>query len=289
MDYPFNSRECSVDLLGCCHGLVCLWLENRDTTFLCLWNPATKEYKQVPKSPDDHDDMNQMSMVAFGYDSKNDDYKLLTRFDNLVQVYSLGLNSWKRIGNVEFRSLRDAGVLVNGDLHWLAESQDSSRQIVVSLDMSEEIFKEMQLPKTSVSRPHRFMKVGALEGCLCVLGSDICLQVEVWVMQDYGVHESWTKRYVINHESVSNDYLLRLVWSFKSGEILFGISSNGSLISYDPNYRRLRPTNLLRVTHIEKEGSYCESLISLNSNTYQGRTRGTNRVPRHRAGLDSLD
>lgn len=39
------------------------------------------------------------------------------------------------------------------------------------------------------------MTVGVLEGCLCLLAKVDKVGVEVWVMQDYGVRESWTKRF----------------------------------------------------------------------------------------------
>lgn len=180
IDYPFDSKVYSVDLLGFCNGLVFLWFNFGDRILLCLWNPATKEYKEIPKSPDD-DDMSEISMVAFGYDCKSDDYKILARYDNLVQVYSLRLNLWRRIGNVEYRSTcTREGVLVNGKFHWLAESQDSSHS-VVSLDISEEIFNEMQLPNEPLVNEHRFMTLGVFEGCLCVLVGVISVCAEVWL------------------------------------------------------------------------------------------------------------
>ncbi|KAI3986926.1 hypothetical protein MKX01_014627, partial [Papaver californicum] len=51
------SRERFIVILGSCNGLVCIQL-NRDTDIwnpirnpICIWNPSTKEYKQVPESP----------------------------------------------------------------------------------------------------------------------------------------------------------------------------------------------------------------------------------------------
>lgn len=223
MDYPFNSMKCRlwVEILGSCDGFLCLWFQVDDDDgriFLCLWNPATKEHKQIPKSP--YND--EFDMVAFGYDAKSDDYKLLTRYCKIVQVYSLRLTSWRRIGDVDFYITLEAGELVNGELHWLAEARSSSH-FVVSLDISEETFKEIQLPKGPLVNKHRFMTLGVLEGCMCVLVRGINARAEVWVVEDYGVQDSWTKRYVINDELIVKASSLKLIWSFKSGEILFRI------------------------------------------------------------------
>lgn len=71
-----------------------------------------------------------------------------------------------------------------------------------------------------------------MEGCLCLLVKVDEVGVEVWVMQDYGVRESRTKRYVITNEIVTNCRHLSILWNFKNGEILFMVS--GGLILYDP-------------------------------------------------------
>ncbi|XP_026398745.1 F-box/kelch-repeat protein At3g06240-like [Papaver somniferum] len=168
MDYPFNSIECylSVEIVGSCDGFLCLLFRlghDARRTILCLWNPATKEYKQIPKSPYDDDNdksVTKISMVAFRYDAKSDDYKLLTRYRKIVQVYSLRLNSWRTIGDVNFYTTLKLGVFVNGELHWLAKVLRGSSEIVVSLDISEETFKEIQLPTEPLVNKHKFTTLG---------------------------------------------------------------------------------------------------------------------------------
>ncbi|XP_026426112.1 F-box protein CPR1-like isoform X2 [Papaver somniferum] len=274
MDYPFKSGYDSVELMGCCDGVVCLWFcfSASDMNFLCLWNPATKEYKKLPKSPN-ADDFYDYNMIGLGNDSKSEDYKLVTQYTNVVEIYSLRLNSWTSIENMayEFHSLNIVGVPVHRDLHWLAKSQDS--EAIVCLDIGNQVFKEIQLPNEPLVRKNdkrKFMTVGVLEGCLCVVANVTNLHSEVWVMQDYGVQESWNKRYIITDERIMNDYLPHLMWSFKSGELLFGLCSSDDLIIYDPKDESAGEPNMPSLTELYQEGCYYESLVSLGSGTYVG-------------------
>lgn len=114
---------------------------------------------------------------------------------------------------------------------------------------------------------------GVLEGCLYVIVDFFNVHSEVWVMQNYGVRESWTKRYTISNERILNAYLPSLVWSFKSGELLVGIWSIFDLVIYDPTDESVREPNMPSLTKLGKEGYYYESLVSLRSGTYVGGRR----------------
>ncbi|XP_026427870.1 F-box/kelch-repeat protein At3g06240-like [Papaver somniferum] len=228
---------------------------------------STKRYRGLPGSLYG-DKFGDYNMVGLGYDCKTQDYKLVTRrssADCAVEIYSLRSYSWTSIENVpyEFHSAQIVGVLLNRDLHWLAKAQDCS-EVVVCLDMGDQIFKAIPLPnETLVNKNHirKFMTVGVLEGCLCVVASVTNLHSEVWVMQDYGVRESWTKRYMINDERIVYDDSPHLMWSFKSGELLFGNCSADYLVIYDPKDGSVRKPNIPNLTHLHQEGCYYESLI----------------------------
>lgn len=105
--------------------------------------------------------------------------------------------------------------------------------IIVSLDISTEKFEEMQLPReVKVNKYCRACTTaGVLEGCLCLLVMYDEVGVETWVMQDYGVRESWTKLYVITNEIVTKRCFLKIMWSFKNGRIL--LMDSRKLILYD--------------------------------------------------------
>ncbi|XP_026389160.1 F-box protein CPR1-like [Papaver somniferum] len=278
MDYPFKSSlHYDVRLVGSCNGLVCIRVVDSDGDFLCFWNPTTREYKEIPESP-----IVMNSICALGYDHKNDDYKLAigvlqrTTDTTLVQVYTLASNSWKPGQTVPYgfpNFMQRHGVLFNGDLHWLAVAQD--KFCLLSFDISDESFKELQLPPKELLEKNKntCMILGVLEGCLCILvnsyANGIWIHCEVWKMLDYGVQESWTRRYIITRESIISDHILFLspLWSLENGKILF--KSYGKLVLYDPEHRSARELNK-HSNFTRLAVNYFESLVSLQSRTYVG-------------------
>ncbi|XP_026444066.1 putative F-box protein At3g16210 isoform X2 [Papaver somniferum] len=232
----------SKDFVGASNGLIWIWLFDytgaRDS--LCLWNPATREYKQIPNPS------------VYGGNS-------------LLHVYTLASNSWKVGKKATYRfpyNMERRGVLVNADFHWLAVAE--YKYFLLSLDISDESFKEMQLPKEFLTTKDPHMVLGELEGCLCLLMrsyvNGVKIQLEVWEMLEFGVPEAWTKRYIISRESIISDqFFLRNAWSFKNAEILF--LGRTSLVLYDPkdgNVTEFKIDN----TYYHYAENYFESLVS---------------------------
>ncbi|XP_026458627.1 F-box protein CPR1-like [Papaver somniferum] len=214
MDHPFKSYY-SVGFSGSCNG------------FILSLDPATREYKELPKSPIEIS-IDNICVHGFGYDHKTDNYKLAVGIEAngskdsiLIQVYTLASNSWKIGQTLSYRFIhfQTSGVLVNGNLHWLALGQNNC--LLLSLDIADGSFKEMQLPRHLLEMEmNKDICIGVLQGCLCLLVSSYVNGVkdsEVWEMLDYGVQESWTKRYVMAHESIINERkYFRLVRSLKN-------------------------------------------------------------------------
>ncbi|XP_026385022.1 F-box protein CPR1-like [Papaver somniferum] len=280
IDHPFKSYYC-VGFSGSCNGIICTWLIDwsDDWDVFCLWNPATREYKELPKSPIEIS-IDNVCVHGFGYDNKTDNYKLVvgreangSKDSTLVQVYTLASNSWK-IGqtvNYHFFHFQTSGVLVNGNLHWLAPGQNNC--LLLSLDIADESFKEMQLPRHILEMEmNKDLCIGVLQECLCLLVSSdvngVKAHSEVWEMLDYGIQESWTKRYVMAHESIINDHkYFRLVRSLKNEEIL--LLTGNILVLYEPKHRKARELKINNFLFKNAE-TYFESLVSLNSGTYVG-------------------
>ncbi|XP_026459233.1 F-box protein CPR1-like [Papaver somniferum] len=164
--------------------------------------------------------------------------------------------------------LQRHGVLFNGDLHWLAVAQD--KFFLLSFDISNESFIDLQLLPKELSEKNTYMILGVLEGCFCILvdsyANGIRIHREVWKMLDYGVQESWTRRYIITHESIILNHIIFLspLWSFENGKIL--LKSFGKLVLYDPEHRSARELN----KHSSFTRLAVESLVSLQSRTYVG-------------------
>ncbi|XP_026400696.1 F-box protein CPR1-like isoform X2 [Papaver somniferum] len=212
--YPFESKG-HVEILGSSNGLLCIRAgECHDESTICIWNPTTKEYKKVPRSPKNQfpsDLVPEIYRIAYGlwYDSKIDDFKLIkvVGFDgdstrSGVQVYNLGLNSWSTHELIPYyvtcNTMR-SGIIVHGSLHWLGKAGAKSfvqlcPDVIVSFDICDERFYELTFPAAvnnqdfSVGR-----EIGVLDGCLClILRHSSNGQVDLWVMREHGVKESWS-------------------------------------------------------------------------------------------------
>ncbi|PWA85743.1 F-box domain-containing protein [Artemisia annua] len=147
----------------------------------------------------------------FGFDPKNDDYKIVKVITVeheqsvewlQVEVYSMRLGCWKLITQSppsHYHYLHIGGdihVCVDGYLHWLCGSHDDLRkfQSIVAFDLAAESFSEISLPdpmNTVDYQSRQLVNLGVFDGKLCVIscarGDCDC---EVWVMDQYG---SWVK------------------------------------------------------------------------------------------------
>ncbi|RZC58934.1 hypothetical protein C5167_006230 [Papaver somniferum] len=215
-----------ISILGSCDGLLCIsaCVSGRyDAEVTCIWNPSTGEYKKLPSSFK-HFPNEGRSLYGFGYDTKIDDYKLVKVRDfdgkrgrSKFNVYMLGSNSWKRFQPIPywFRP-KFPGVLVNGKLHWLGVTRADNSSVIVSLDIGNEKFDEMSLPEEPLEAREALKYVGALEGCLCMISNsyDFMRLVDIWVMQEYGVMKSWSKRFRLTQVFIAQTYFTPL-WSFR--------------------------------------------------------------------------
>ncbi|XP_026409947.1 F-box protein CPR1-like [Papaver somniferum] len=247
MDYPFKSSEYVAQLVGSCNGMVCLILHHDKTGLFCvIWNPATKEQKKVIKLQKAWDMGN--CGFSFGYDRETEDYKLvvvdtsLSSSFSLIHVYTVQTNSFRSF--VDARGARG---------HWFYE-------VIVAFDMSEKRLEKIKLPglmHNHISTHFGSMSVGVLEGCLCTI-VNAKASIDVWVMQEYGVRETWNKRYSITNERIMNSRKLRLVYSFKNGHMLFS-ADLCKLLSYDLKDGSVRELNIQSCSIYGGEEIYCDS------------------------------
>ncbi|XP_026397174.1 F-box/kelch-repeat protein At3g06240-like [Papaver somniferum] len=266
-----------MDLMGSCNGLVCVWSSGRK--LYCIWNPFTREFKELPKSPIKYDEKD-VSLHVFGYDCKNDDYKLINVVDHssLVHVYTLRSNSWRRGKAMPYRfsrqgmpysfSRQGSGVLVNGAWHWVGSKRDNGdSKLIIPLDIKDVKFQELPLSKEVFKNNDLSMTIGALRERLCAI-FDVGVGFEVWMMKEYGVRESWTKCYHISHDKIKNNHCFRLLCSLRNSEIL--LLSHDTLVSYDPKDGSARQHNINGVKNFHDKVDYFESLVSLGSGKYVG-------------------
>ncbi|KAL2902737.1 F-box protein CPR1 [Bienertia sinuspersici] len=164
---------------------------------------------------------------GFGFDSFNDDYKVVVIVDSdivvdhlfpddvdvaneitrEVFVYSMNFKSWRLIEGTS--SSRDGvlsgenGVLINTHLlHWVFQSSDSHENRIGCFDLrTDKWVQDVPLPNYYKNHGTNWcnfyddkkinvVHIGVLDKCLCLLTDN---PSNVWIMKEYGVKESWVK------------------------------------------------------------------------------------------------
>ncbi|KAJ6754597.1 hypothetical protein OIU79_027247 [Salix purpurea] len=105
LEYPDVIR-CSpphfIGIMGSCDGLICLQV---DYEKLVLWNPSTRDHKELPKPSPYH---NYDFFSGLGYDSSIDDYKFVIPSCStangseqiMVEVLTLRTNVWRKVPEI---------------------------------------------------------------------------------------------------------------------------------------------------------------------------------------------
>ncbi|XP_004305237.1 PREDICTED: F-box protein CPR30-like [Fragaria vesca subsp. vesca] len=211
LQLPFQPDSKCVTLLGSCNGIVFL-TNNKEVYY--MWNPSTRFFNRLP-DPGFSPSQRALEFYGVGYLPATDDYKdfvvspellnsknILSHIPNEAAIYSSGSNAWKTF---EFDALPVMdwdcqGTLLKEALHWLGTQNQ-----IVAFDLAQEEqhkFRKMQLPpnlhngRGGGNYSNRF-SVSAVGGCLSLAryqrAAIDC--IDVWVMKEYDVHDSWTKLY----------------------------------------------------------------------------------------------
>ncbi|XP_042508938.1 F-box protein CPR1-like isoform X2 [Macadamia integrifolia] len=302
LDHPLKSPHLATEVLGSCNGLLCI--SNSDEDIL-LWNPSIRRHHKLPITPIEFPvrfDSPRLIVYGLGYDPTTDDYKLVrvVQFygdseyscDSEVKVYSLRTNSWRRIRDMPYhlsyergfgvlnnswRKIRDMpyhlsykrgyGVLANYALHWVAmreTGRDTASTFIVSFDLQDEYYREIPLPDFVDDEFH--MTVGVLGGQLCLLCNFFRVRVEVWVMKEYGVRDSWLKQFSIEQPDVISSFMfVRPICYSKNGDVILDKDSEAPLLLYDSLRERVRNLRI-RGAPDRMETEICVgSLVPLNA------------------------
>ncbi|KAL7210302.1 hypothetical protein ACSBR1_031797 [Camellia fascicularis] len=129
---PKQKPSDRMEIWGSCDGLL-LIIDDFSNCFLV--NPSTRQSRKLPKSPFSIKSFEYCCLDSFGFgcDSSNDDYKVVrishhdyhSRVacgDNIVSVYNLSTNLWRRIEDSPFDHScckPPQGILLAGALHWV--------------------------------------------------------------------------------------------------------------------------------------------------------------------------
>lgn len=269
----FESHHVKFTPYGSCNGLVLVSARNSDGVHsLVVLNPTTREIVELAESNNEviSNSSEIEIMYGFGYDSLTDDYKVVTisYFHNYylippdsmyVHVYSLRTNTWRWVTDspYDFSYGRFvSGVFVDGFLHWIAKKGSDLLPVIVAFSLADETFSEV--PSPNLHNNLDFMS--RIVWKLTVLGGKLAifLEGEVWLMNQYGVRESWTK---ISIHGFNGIPLIELMFYDEKGKIL--LASGDLVLIYDVEARTLRSLNTYQnLKGLRVCGTYVESLVS---------------------------
>ncbi|XP_059455617.1 F-box protein At3g07870-like [Corylus avellana] len=237
----------SFTLVGSCKGLLCIY--NVHTGGVYLWNPVTPfvGLKALPPMPERANSFG--SGFGFGFDSRFNDFKVVRIRSSLLQgehlqshveVFSLNAGSWRVIDLPEpmlpfwgnrssLRTVALDGVFI----WWMLDHK------IAAFDFSDELLRLTPLP--DASHLHLLSQDNGGSSIITLLNGHVALlafsgskmnatrSLEIWVLLEFGVKESWT---ILTTIGLPMD-LERPLGFWKSGQ-LFIENSEGQLVLYDP-------------------------------------------------------
>ncbi|XP_074276846.1 F-box protein CPR1-like [Silene latifolia] len=190
---------------------------------------------------------------GFGYDDTSNDYKLILiyRFlactdDNLVAPYvmfytmNIGKGEWKTLerkvyfdGWNEIKS--SVGVITCGAWHWVYECSDDSCYKILAFDILIESKKIIPFPMVGDGYKWSDMSIFSFNGRLGLVHGqrgdnmkELSSSFDVWVMDEYGVTESWTILFQVSVADVLGGRFLGIV-----RDRFYISEGEGWLVSYD--------------------------------------------------------
>ncbi|GKV36554.1 hypothetical protein SLEP1_g44673 [Rubroshorea leprosula] len=208
---PNQPRDDTNSILGSCNGLVALCNEHRRDKSVVYgfgYDPTTADYKLLKSA---HFFYKKLPKRAQKYYNLH----LCRALYWKAEIYSLKTNSWREISGCPFNcglgGFDDvAGILAENALHWLTQKYKPKpvslriprHQEIAGFDLVGEEF--YSVPILECFYGAFSMTMAALDGHLSVAASYTNGCVDVWVMEEYGVKESWNKTISMMQEEVPN-------------------------------------------------------------------------------------
>nr|XP_043620076.1 F-box/kelch-repeat protein At3g06240-like [Erigeron canadensis] len=232
-------------VLGSVNGLISFYTTQPGRSYhpvIHIWNPSLSALVTLPPILSDRY-FYPVDLCRFGYDPKTDDYKVVKLLydtpGKVVEVYSMRKHSWKSVNekfpvnNVDREIVSYNEVCTDGHgghVHWLHRYFVDQQNIfleIIAFDLGLETFSVISLPdsisKLDENRVYAYSKdglaFGSWAGKLCIMShtrhND---EFEIWVMNEYGVAESWVKHHNMSSQfSVVNFGSLSGVFTFRFG------------------------------------------------------------------------
>ncbi|KAL2530864.1 F-box/kelch-repeat protein [Forsythia ovata] len=257
----------SLWMIGSINGLICLSVRPNE---IFLWNPSIRKSKALPPSGFHCGQYSFVSTYGFGYDSLNDDYKVVETFGFMqgyeyiaeVKIYSLRTNSWRSIESWPRTFISGSScVFINGAFHWPGRSQRPWH--MTSLNLVTEMYEEVPMPRYDPVSSLSNLSLGVLRGRLCVF-CKYNTHLDVWMMNEYGVGKSWTRMAcAMDVENYGYDTPLPLYVS-EGGVVVMDYGSTLKLYNSSDNTSNFQENSPAHLVSYLGAVTYIESLVLPN-------------------------
>ncbi|XP_006358426.1 F-box/kelch-repeat protein At3g23880-like [Solanum tuberosum] len=270
LDYP-RQFPCGVYIVGSVNGLICFVSREKE---LFLWNPSIRKYKKLP-NPKTKTTFGYCikQSYGFGYDEFHDDYNIVVIFARYdfslpieVKRYSLKSDSWRTVDNcASMVPLQQSGRFVDGKLHWntIIGPKLCMKRSIISIDLADGKWGEMELPCYWKGARGVVLSLGVLGSNLSVLcDCDDPYMLDVWLMKEYGVKESWTKMFTIKmpDDQLVYGYLGQIRLHLASGSEILVVFGSTFMI-YNLKGDPLRSSKVINSNNWDEAEIYIESLV----------------------------
>ncbi|XP_057719885.1 jacalin-related lectin 37-like [Arachis stenosperma] len=191
-----QGRRVYADVLSCYNGLLYLNCSmDGDISFVC--NPITGEFIKLPKPPPMLKPCECKISWGFGFHPKSNQYKAMRihifKHDHPMVVEMLRVGISKTWVNIEVNYLKNLvymssySIALNGALHWIGMDVDGNMSIWAFNFDTERFQSFSMVPMDQGTR----LGIFEFRGFLCLIYFNELL-VTMWMMEKYGVEESWT-------------------------------------------------------------------------------------------------
>ncbi|XP_028779076.1 F-box/kelch-repeat protein At3g23880-like [Neltuma alba] len=296
-------------LIGVCNGLVCfVQPPYHKNTSMLIWNPSLRRYIDFPTSAPSivtYPGPRPLSLFGFGYDSKNNDFKVVRVFClwvkeeaiPQVEVYSLASASWKKVSSkvppflvVEKTSQT---MFLNDAIHWLVRIRKGNDvyYTILSFDVVKETLSELMLGHCLKETLADINILPGLVDLLAIstfyLGTSHQTFFSVWVMKKYGVVESWTEMFRFPSCDYGN---ISTVLALKSNDQIMLRRVKGDIILLDLKNNLVEDNGTIRAPGGAFVECYVENLFLMNHQTLprQGADSKTKKTENHVESLRKL-
>ncbi|CAH2061173.1 unnamed protein product [Thlaspi arvense] len=211
-------------------GIICLSLENLD---FVICNPTTRQVISIPNDPTRYESKNNVCFMYVGYDTSNDQFKILSTVRSLglefgpvehsVCTLRIGrggqsyFSSWRRFERSIHYFRTTNALCISGVLYYGARKYAKSRDVIVSFDVGSERLLLMEALKEE--RLIRLVDYRGKLSCFCVDNGN---SYSLWILDD-AKKQIWSKISVFS-PSFCDTYRnlnLRICGATDTSEIIF--------------------------------------------------------------------